>query len=630
MAQSDKVNVLLVDDQPAKLLAYEVILRELGENLIKASSARQALEHLLKTDVAILLIDVCMPELDGFQLAAMIREHPRFQETAIIFISAIHLTDVDLLRGYAMGAVDYVPVPVVPEVLRAKVKVFAELHRKTRQLGQLNRELERRVAERTADLEASNARLLESERRRSLALAAGQMGSWDWTIESGECTWDDGQYRIFGVDPDRFEPTYSNIRSFIHPEDLARIEAIVREDSPRQTFQTEARIIRPTGQVRWCICAAAMTADPRGKVTRISGVTIDITDLKEAEARRTLLVREVDHRARNALALVQSIVRLTKATSIDSYVPLIEGRIRALSTAHGLLSESRWEGADLGRLVDEELAPYRQGGSEPIVATGPAVFLQPASAQILALVLHELATNAAKYGAMSLPTGRVRVTWKLYDSVLTLVWEETDGPRIKAPATKGYGTKVINASVVQQLGGTVNFDWRSSGLRFAMSAPIGVVETKVPSARKRSKAPDHIELADDPISGKRLLLVEDEALVGMMMRDSLVELGYSVLGPFSRISDAMQVAKHERFQAAILDINVKGEMIYDLADAIIARDIPLVFVTGYGADAIEERFREVPVLQKPVDRVALRRVLASRKIDDLVGEFSAVASKRNA
>src|SRR6185312_12277011 len=112
MANTDKVNVLLVDDQPAKLLAYEVILRDLGENLIKASSARQALEHLLKTDVAILLIDVCMPELDGFQLAAMIREHPRFQQTAIIFISAIHLTDVDLLRGYAMGAVDYVPVPV--------------------------------------------------------------------------------------------------------------------------------------------------------------------------------------------------------------------------------------------------------------------------------------------------------------------------------------------------------------------------------------------------------------------------------------------------------------------------------------------------------------------------------------
>src|SRR2546427_6423698 len=171
----DPINILLVDDQPAKLLSYEAILQNLGENLITAGSAREALEQLLKTDVAVVLIDVCMPELDGFQLAAMIREHPRFQKIAIIFISAIHLTDVDRLRGYEMGAVDYVPVPVVPEVLRAKVKVFAELYRKTRELQQLNSELERRVAERTAELESYAGRLLQSERRRSLALAAGKM-----------------------------------------------------------------------------------------------------------------------------------------------------------------------------------------------------------------------------------------------------------------------------------------------------------------------------------------------------------------------------------------------------------------------------------------------------------------------
>ena len=201
MAVNDKVNVLLVDDQPAKLLAYEVILKELNENLLMAASAREALDHLLRNDVAIVLIDVCMPELDGFQLAAMIREHPRFERTAIIFVSAIHLTDMDRLRGYEMGAVDYVPVPVVPEVLRAKVKVFAELYRKTRQLEQLNAELEQRVSERTRELAASNARLLESERRRSLALEAGQMGAWDWDPVTGKCAWDAGQYRIFGMQP---------------------------------------------------------------------------------------------------------------------------------------------------------------------------------------------------------------------------------------------------------------------------------------------------------------------------------------------------------------------------------------------------------------------------------------------
>jgi len=158
---SDKVNILLVDDQPGKLLTYEAMLSELGENLIKANSGREALEHLLKTDITVVLMDVSMPELDGFELAEIIRQHPRYQKTAIIFVSAVHLTDLDRLKGYASGAVDYVSVPVVPELLRAKVSVFAELYRKTRESERLNRELEQRVAERTAELEASNARQTE-------------------------------------------------------------------------------------------------------------------------------------------------------------------------------------------------------------------------------------------------------------------------------------------------------------------------------------------------------------------------------------------------------------------------------------------------------------------------------------
>lgn len=170
-----KVDILLVDDQPAKLLSYEAILSTLGENLIKAGSATEALEQLLKRDVAVILIDVCMPELDGFQLAAIIREHPRFQKTAIIFISAIQVTDLDLLRGYQLGAVDYLPVPVIPELLRAKVNVFAELYRKTHQLEKLNDELERRVAERTVELARANTeleqRVEERTREREEALA---------------------------------------------------------------------------------------------------------------------------------------------------------------------------------------------------------------------------------------------------------------------------------------------------------------------------------------------------------------------------------------------------------------------------------------------------------------------------
>ncbi len=175
MNAKEPVNILLVDDQPGKLLTYETILSELGETFIKASSAREALEHILKKNIAVILIDVCMPELDGFELAAMIRNHPRFQTTAIIFVSAIALTDFDRIKGYEHGAVDYVPVPVVPELLRAKVRVFADLYRKTRQLEALNMDLERRVSDRTSELAQANAdlerRVEERTREREMALA---------------------------------------------------------------------------------------------------------------------------------------------------------------------------------------------------------------------------------------------------------------------------------------------------------------------------------------------------------------------------------------------------------------------------------------------------------------------------
>jgi signal transduction histidine kinase len=149
---TEDASILVVDDQPAKLLSYSAILNGLDANLVMAGSAREALDHLLKSDFAVVLVDVCMPELDGFELAAMIREHPRFRRTAIIFVSGVHLTDLDRLKGYEYGAVDYVPVPVVPEILRAKVNIFLDLYRKTRQLERLNKNLELRVAERTAEL----------------------------------------------------------------------------------------------------------------------------------------------------------------------------------------------------------------------------------------------------------------------------------------------------------------------------------------------------------------------------------------------------------------------------------------------------------------------------------------------
>jgi two-component sensor histidine kinase/CheY-like chemotaxis protein len=354
-----------------------------------------------------------------------------------------------------------------------------------------------------------------------------------------------------------------------------------------------------------------VTVDGGGHVVRVSGVTIDITDRKDAEERQALLTREVDHRARNALAVTQSIVRLTKASNVKSYVAAVEGRIGALSRAHTLLSESRWNGADLVKLVDDELSPYRTS-ADKIVTDGPQASLRPVTAQILALALHELATNAAKYGALSSASGRVNLNWELEDGNLTLNWEERGGPATRPPATQGFGTKIITASVASQLGGHAVFDWRSDGLHCMLSIPLGdntgAVDRTSPARSSGHKL--HAANASRVLAGNRVLLVEDEALVAMVMRDMLTELGYHVVGPFSRSGDAEAAAKDERVDAAVLDINLDGDMVYPVADVLAARGIPFVFVTGYGAESIEQRFADVPVLQKPIERQMLEAVFA--------------------
>ena len=327
MSTDEKVNILLVDDQPGKLMTYEAILGDLGENLIKATSGRKALERLLKTEVAVVLIDVCMPELDGFELAAMIREHPRFQQTAIIFVSAVHLTHIDYLRGYQSGAVDYVPVPVVPEVLRAKVKIFAELFRKTRQLERLNAQLEQRVSDRTAALEASIEQLRQSEQRRSLALAAGRMGSWEWDPSSDEYFWDEGQYRIFGVAPEDTKTTGEDVWGFLHPDDRNFVQDLTRRAANAGSpFDGEFRIIRPNGEVRWCVSGGAPSLDRDGRAVRFSGVTYDITERKQAEKMLHQANEELERRIEErTIEREHALAQLFEAQKLDTIGQLTGG-----------------------------------------------------------------------------------------------------------------------------------------------------------------------------------------------------------------------------------------------------------------------------------------------------------------
>jgi PAS domain S-box-containing protein len=289
MVTNEKVNILMVDDQPAKLLSYEVMLGGLGENLIKATSAKQALEVLLKNDVAVVLMDVSMPELDGFQLAAMIRQHPRFQRTAIIFVSAVHLTDLDQLKGYEHGAVDYVSVPVVAELLRAKVRVFAELYRKTQLLETLNRDLEQRVLERTEELARKAELLLQLNMElmgKNQELDAIVSTAPDVIFSSQE----DGRYEYVS---DRFHE-YAGTSAdsgeavrwleHVHTDELDRVKADwMKAVQSGGSYEAEYRLRSKDGTYRWFRSRAVPIRDPEGKIVKWYGTCSDIHDSKLLE-----------------------------------------------------------------------------------------------------------------------------------------------------------------------------------------------------------------------------------------------------------------------------------------------------------------------------------------------------------
>lgn len=202
----------------------------------------------------------------------------------------------------------------------------------------------------------------------------------------------------------------------------------------------------------------------RGEVEAVGAWVIEISERKRAEEREALLAREVDHRAKNLLAVVQSVVQLTEATSAEELKAGIVGRIQALARAHSLLAESRWDGAQLDHLVREELAPYLSGANARASVEGPSLMLRPAAAQSLGIVLHELATNAVKYGALSNPTGRLQLHWRRTGDEIELRWSESGGPEVKPPTSSGFGSKIIRTSIERQLHGAIVQDWRPEGL----------------------------------------------------------------------------------------------------------------------------------------------------------------------
>ena len=269
----------------------------------------------------------------------------------------------------------------------------------------------------------------------------------------------------------------------VHPEERAAARARFHEAVAAQApLRLDYRLRRADGAWRWAIDVAQPRFDAEGRYLGHVGSVLDITDRREAEERQALLAREVDHRAKNALAVVQAVLRLTRAPDAPSYARAVEGRVSALARAQTLLANDRWAGADLLAMLHGELEPFLDDGAARAVLQGPKVVLPAQAAQPLTMLVHELATNATKHGALSAAGGRLLVSWETVEGWLRLRWEEQGGPALDGPpATPGFGTRVLNGIVHGQLGGRIQLEWHRGGLVCRLEMPLTPATAEAPA-----------------------------------------------------------------------------------------------------------------------------------------------------
>jgi PAS domain S-box-containing protein len=395
------------------------------------------------------------------------------------------------------------------------------------------------------------------------------------------------------------------------PETIERRRRVLADIWERGAPETlEHGFERKGKRVGWCVATYTPLARSASGHPRLSVVLIDITDRKLADERQKLLMREVDHRAKNALAVAQAVVELTKEADPADFKRAVVGRVAAIARTHSLLADGRWSGVDLRRLVNDELAPYATEKVGQLVVEGPTHSLAPAAAQLIGLIVHELATNAVKYGGLKDPEGRLEVSWSApIGGPLDFVWREFASPATRMaiaaaaerPERKGFGLRLLEQTISRQLGGTWGARWSDEGLVFTMSLPLD-------PARPRTAPPVEASEPATTGRGRRVLVIEDEPLIALEMESLLEDLGFAVEGRGGTLAEAWALAD-ARADIAVVDVNIAGENSFALAQALRAGGAHVIFCTGYAGVDLPPGLEGAPVLIKPVRQEALAAVL---------------------
>ena len=423
------------------------------------------------------------------------------------------------------------------------------------------------------------------------------------TLDGTITSWNGGATRIFGYTSD--EMVGQSILRII-PDELHNEEAVIiarlRAGERIDHYET-VRMAKDGRRVDISITVSPLRNEA-GIIVGASKVARDITEKKQAESLQQLLLEELNHRVKNTLATVQAIATqsLSRAKSQRDFVASFSGRLQALAKMHTLLVQKNMRGGELAELV---AAQVRLGSTDEdrVTINGPFLFLGAQEASHLGMVLHELATNARKYGALSSTSGRLAVTWEVQTAgsrKLLLQWKESGGPKVRAPETRGFGMTLIEQTV-RVHGGEASMHFAEDGLTCRIDWPIlEEAQEGVSSATLRFGEASIVPAPASPsLRGKRIMIVEDEPLVAMDMQSMLSAAGCQVIGPAGTMDEAKRLLAAGGCDAALVDVNLKGEPIDELLSVLRQEGVPFAFVTGYGPKVLSRTFQETVTISKP-------------------------------
>jgi PAS domain S-box-containing protein len=437
------------------------------------------------------------------------------------------------------------------------------------------------------------------------------------TLDGRITSWNAGATRIFGYDANEMigQPIIKIIPAELRSEEdeiLAKLKRGERIDH----YET-VRVAKDGRRLDVSITVSPLR-DKFGRIVGASKIGRDITERKEAEKMQRILTNELVHRIKNTLAMVQAIATqsLLRAKSPADFVAGFTGRVEAMAKAHTLLTNKMMQGVNLVELINEQVL---LGGSDSRISfSGPALILGPQETLHLGLVLHELATNARKFGSLSVPQGCLSIKWQLRTNGardLQLSWTEIDGPEVKSPGASGFGSALIEHTM-RSHGGAVSLAYNARGIVCEIKLPLSEQSlarmdtgAATPAGQQRPSLQAHEERQG--LSGKRILLVEDEPLVSMDIEAHLTAAGCTVTGLASNITEAKQLINQADYDAALVDANLEGHPVDEIATLLRNRNCPFAFVSGYGREALPHGFRDAMLLSKPFSKDRLLATVES-------------------